>query len=281
MADFWSQFLPGAANATGTAYLFNQMNKNQGDTHDTIGNLIKSTQDRTQFQPWSVRGNLGGVHSGPDGINVGLKGESLDRYNQMQRNAGTMMQRASQDPTQARDDYYGMMRAAQSPEEARQKQMMDARLQAQGRSGIKSNAYGGTPEQLAMFKAQEEAKNTAMLSADQMAQAGLMNQAQMGGDMFRNSYLPMEMLLRQGQLGQNDAQLRQQGQLAGANMENELTLGQATTDMNYDNMMADFLQQTLKGLAGGANNPLSQLGSNIDENGLWEWIKSLNPFGGN
>lgn len=276
MADFWENLLPGAANAGGAAYLFNQMNESQGDIHDTIGNLINTTGDRTQFQPWSVTGNVGNVKGGPDGMSMGLTGEALDRYNQMQRNGGMMMNRASQDPTQARNDYYDSMRAAQSPEEQRQKQMMDARLMAQGRSGIKSNAYGGTPEQLAYYKAQEEAKNTAMLSADQMAQQGLQNQFNMGQGMFQSSYLPQELLMKQGMMGQNNAQMNQAGQLQGADMLNQLTLGQATSDMNYDNLMGDFLMQTLQGLTGGTNSPLEQAGGGLDS--LWEWLKENNPF---
>jgi hypothetical protein len=41
----------------------------------------------------------------------------------------------------------------------------------QGRSGVSTNMYGGTPEQLAMAKAQGEAQNSASLAAIQQAQA--------------------------------------------------------------------------------------------------------------
>ena len=256
MAGFWEQFLPGAAGAAGTGYLFNQLNNQQGDIHDMFGEMQKGAMDRTQFQPWSVTNNIGNIgYDGEGGMKMGLKGEALDRYNQMQRNAGEMMNRASMDPTQARNDYYDQMRGAQSPEEQRQKQMMDSRLLAQGRSGIKSNAHGGTPEQLAMFKAQEENKNQAMLNADQMAQQGLMNQAQMGSGMFRDSYLPMEMMNKFAGIGQNNAQLGLQGQLAGADAYNQLGIAQATSDTNYDNMMMDFQKQMLT-----AANPLFQQG---------------------
>jgi hypothetical protein len=48
---------------------------------------------------------------------------------------------------------------------------LEARLFNQGRSGVSTNMYGGTPEQLAMAKAQGEAQNQASLAAIQQAQA--------------------------------------------------------------------------------------------------------------
>lgn len=71
--------------------------------------------------------------------------------------------------TQSAGDIYNQIRAMQSPEEERQRIAMENRLAAQGRLGVSTAAYGGTPEQLAMAKAQEEAKNAASLQAIGMA----------------------------------------------------------------------------------------------------------------
>ena len=79
--------------------------------------------------------------------------------------AGNVMQ----DQTQREQDIYNRIRAAQSPEEQRQAMQLEQRLAAQGRLGVSTSQYGGTPEQLAQAKAQEEAKNSAMLSAMQQA----------------------------------------------------------------------------------------------------------------
>ena len=59
---------------------------------------------------------------------------------------------------------------------------MEERLAAQGRLGVQTAQFGGTPEQLAFGKAQAEARNAAMLQAmgqAQAEQAQLANQAQM------------------------------------------------------------------------------------------------------
>ena len=64
---------------------------------------------------------------------------------------------------------YQDIRAMQTPEEERQRLALENRLAAQGRLGVSTAAYGGTPEQLALAKAQQEAQNTAAFQATQMA----------------------------------------------------------------------------------------------------------------
>ena len=66
-------------------------------------------------------------------------------------------------------DIYNQLRSMQTPEEERQRLALEERLQAQGRGGIRTAQYGGTPEQLAMAKAQAEAQNQAGLMAMQQA----------------------------------------------------------------------------------------------------------------
>lgn len=83
--------------------------------------------------------------------------------------AGGMLSQLGQSTQQREQDIYNRIRAAQSPEEQRQALALEERLAAQGRLGVNTAQYGGTPEQLAMAKAQEEAKNSAMLSAMQQA----------------------------------------------------------------------------------------------------------------
>lgn len=84
-------------------------------------------------------------------------------------------------------DIYQRIRAAQSPEEQRQRLALEERLAAQGRLGTSSAAYGGaTPEQLAMETAQAEARNRASLAAMEQARAEQQQQlatAQTLGDM--------------------------------------------------------------------------------------------------
>jgi hypothetical protein len=56
---------------------------------------------------------------------------------------------------QREQDIFQRMRTAMSPEEERQRLEMEQRMAAQGRLGVRTAQFGGTPEQLAMAKAQE------------------------------------------------------------------------------------------------------------------------------
>jgi len=99
-------------------------------------------------------------------------------------------------PTSAREqEVYDRIRATQLGEEERQRLALEERLFAQGRGGVQTAMYGGTPEQLALAKAQESAQNQAALAAIQQAQAEQRQAADIGA-----TY---------GQLGSNIATQRQ------------------------------------------------------------------------
>ena len=87
------------------------------------------------------------------------------------------MQQAGMPVAQREQQVFDRIRAAQRPEEERRRLELEERLATQGRLGVTTNLYGGTPEQLALSKAQAEAQNTAMLQAMQQARA---EQAQAG-----------------------------------------------------------------------------------------------------
>ena len=84
-------------------------------------------------------------------------------------------------PVAAREQQvFDRIRAAQRPEEERQRLELEERLATQGRLGVRTNLYGGTPEQLALSKAQSEAQNMAMLQAMQQARAEQAQAGQLG-----------------------------------------------------------------------------------------------------
>ncbi len=84
--------------------------------------------------------------------------------------AETALGRAAVDPSQAQADIYRQMRAAQRPEEERQRLALEERMLAQGRLGLRSDAYGGaSPELLAQETARQEAMARANLAARQQA----------------------------------------------------------------------------------------------------------------
>jgi len=74
--------------------------------------------------------------------------------------------------TQAREqDVFNRLEALAQPERERQNLALEERLFTQGRGGVRDARFGGTPEQLALAKAQQESVNQNAVSAIEQARA--------------------------------------------------------------------------------------------------------------
>jgi hypothetical protein len=92
---------------------------------------------------------------------------------------GQIIGMLTQDPSQraAREqDIFGRMQATLQPEQERQRLALEERLFGQGRLGVSTAQYGGTPEQLALEKA--IAEQQAGLGVSAMEQARMEQQLQ-------------------------------------------------------------------------------------------------------
>ena len=100
-------------------------------------------------------------------------------------------------------DVYDRIRATQMPEEQRQQLALNEQLAAQGRTGLRTAQFGGSPEQFAMEKARAEAMNQASLmsinQAEQQRASDLAAATGMFGLGSQASFLPSG--LQQAQLG--------------------------------------------------------------------------------
>tara|TARA_R100001509_G_scaffold160767_1_gene129006 strand:+ start:1695 stop:2825 length:1131 start_codon:yes stop_codon:yes gene_type:complete len=85
--------------------------------------------------------------------------------------SGRFMDEAQMSTAAREQAIFDRIRAAQAPDEERQALALEERLASQGRLGVSTNLFGGTPEQLALAKAQSEARNTAMIQAMQQARS--------------------------------------------------------------------------------------------------------------
>lgn len=90
------------------------------------------------------------------------------------------MSQAGQTSEEREQEIFNRIRARQLPEEERQRLALEERLYNQGRLGVQTEMFGGTGEQLALAKAQEEARNTAALQAMQQSMAEQAQQAALG-----------------------------------------------------------------------------------------------------
>jgi hypothetical protein len=68
-------------------------------------------------------------------------------------------------------DIYSRLEAVQAPERERARLQLEERLLGQGRGGVRTSMFGGTPEELALNKAIEEQRAASAVSAMEQARA--------------------------------------------------------------------------------------------------------------
>ena len=195
--------------------------------------LGREAQEASAFRPFTVSTGFGGVQATPEGgyattldpslagqqqqlqaltggLIGGMGGVAPDVSGIQQQalgGVGGFLTGAMAPMAQREADVYERIRATQRPEEQRQQLALEERLASQGRTGLRTAQFGGSPEQLALAQAQEEAKARASLGALGQAQAEQLQQMGLAESMFglggRAAGLPQA--LQAGQLGNIEA----------------------------------------------------------------------------
>jgi hypothetical protein len=189
----------------------------------------QQAQQDTEFKPFSISTGFGGVQTDPTGgftttlspeqqalqgqlagITGGLTGgfgagapDVSGIQGQALGGVQGLLQQAQGSTAGREQDIYDRIRATQTPEEQRNQIALDEKLAAQGRTGLRTAQFGGSPEQFAMEKARAEAMNQASLmsinQAEQQRASDLAAATGMFGLGSQASFLPSG--LQQGQLG--------------------------------------------------------------------------------
>jgi hypothetical protein len=258
--------------------------KNAYDRLGTIGEaaqqgalgIAQSGLEQTQFQPFTVTSATGskfGYDPATGQATNTLSSPEQGFQNMMFGNAQNFYNQAAM-PTAGREqEVYDRLRAMQTPEEERQRMALEERLFTQGRGGVATNQYGGTPEQLAMAKAQAEAQNQAGLMAMQQAQQEQLQQANLGQSMLGASYIPQAQLSNLQQAAQMFPQLQQRGQLTGAGLFGEASMGGLEALLGSGLGQANLMGQLGTGLLGGLATPTANYG------GLGEAFSGITDLG--
>jgi hypothetical protein len=174
---------------------------------------------------------------------------------------------------------YDRIRATQTPEEDRQRQLLNDQLLNQGRLGLSTSMFGGSPEQFAQEKARAEAMNQASLAA--MGQAGQERsqdlatatglfglgsqgsmlpyqlqgmQGQNLAQMMGLQYLPEQMMLDQMGAGTNLASIADMGRRYGTGLFDESTGSGLEAILQAELGKTDFLKSLYSGAVGGGGN---------------------------
>ncbi len=238
--------------------------------------LAERGQAESQFRPFTVTTTTGGqlgtrvTPTGAVETTMMASPEEQALQQQLFGGAGQFFGQA-QTPTATREQQiFERMRAAQRPEEERQRFALEERLAAQGRLGTSSAAYGGaTPEQLAMATAQEEARTRSMLGAMQQAQAEQAQQAALGQQLLGASYLPQAQLLAATQPAQRMAELQQQAQLFGTGLFGETAMSGLESRLLAEQARANLLGGVGSNILAGLFTPqVTKSGDVLDPGGI-------------
>lgn len=184
------------------------------DAYSGEGGLADELRGLSEFQPYTVTSATGsqfGMGLGENGemdYNLNLSGTEQDLQNEQMRRAESMFALAEQNPAAREQEVFQRMMDSINPQRERERYELEQRLQGQGRLGVQTSMFGGTPEGLAMAKAQEEAYSQNMLGAMDFAGAEQTRQAALGTGMLANAYMPQAQLLNAIQPGQTTAEQR-------------------------------------------------------------------------
>lgn len=179
--------------------------------------LAERLSGMMEFQPYTVTTATGGQFgmtqdpvTGEMSYGIQTSPEEQAFQQQLFQSAGNLFGQAAMSPEEREQQVFDRMMTAMSPQQERERLALENRLAAQGRLGVRTDMFGGTPEGLALAKAQEEARNTAILNAMKFAGQERMQTAQLGQGMLAGSYLPQAQLLNALQPGMTAAEQRRQ-----------------------------------------------------------------------
>jgi len=269
--DFWENLFGAGITAGGLALgakAYEQLGETGrkgyeelAGTYDEAGELVRPGLAQTlsgmlEFQPYTVTSATGGQFgmrrdpaTGQMVYELQTSPEEQALQQQQLARAEEFFGQAAMPVADREQEVYQRMRTAMSPEEERQRLALEQRLAAQGRLGVTTGMFGGTPEALVLAKAQEEARNQAMLNAMQFAGQEQQRQAQLGSGMLAAGYVPQAQLLGAVQPGMTAAERARQAQAQQAQ-----TYGQT-----YASGLEALLQSGLAqaNLAGGFGSSLA------------------------
>jgi hypothetical protein len=249
------------SNAYGQAQNFlgraGQFDPSIAGQRGAMGGLF-GQQQAEYGQPTGMEGITQAGLSGALG-QLGAAGQPADLQS-LRSQYGNLAQQAGQglmmSPEQRQGDIYESIRATQRPEEQRQNLALEERLLGQGRLGISTDAYGGTPEQLAMAKAQAEAGNSASLMARQQAMAE-------GQQAMQNAQSLTGMTADLAQVGSG---LETEGISRGTTLANlGMTGTQASNQMNQQQLQNLMALQGADQSAAGVQQQLQQGNFNLGQ----------------
>jgi len=249
--EFYSALPPEIRNLYGT----------YGENGQYVSGIPQLTAPDMTFQPFTVTtGGLGNIATAADGSTTfNLSESQRAMQDQLLGGASDFYRNAMQDTAGRETDIYDRLRATQRPEEMQQQLDLEERLFAQGRGGVSTNQYGGTPEQLSLNMARERAKNEAMFGAMSQAQQEQMQQANLGGMFQQQGYAPQANLMNALSAGMPVADMADVARRQQGEYDLQAQLANLQADMGSRTGLADLYS----GLFSSATGALGSAGGTL------------------
>ena len=219
----------------------------------------------------------------PQGQQFGMQLSPMEQAFQQRMfgDAGAFFGRGIVDPSVREEQIYGQIETALDPQQRAQRLGLEERLAAQGRLGVKTAQFGGTPEQLAMEKAQAQQLAQARLGAAQQARQEQMQQAQLGQQYLGASYIPQAQMLSALAPGQTAAAQAQQAQLYGTGLFGEATASGIDALLGAGLGQANLMGAAGTGLLSGLfASPEASGGEGSQSSRLRDFYDFITGFGG-
>lgn len=258
-----------------------------------VGQEIGTTAaGMAEFKPYTVTSGLAtGATTAEGGLDLTLSPEEQARQNQYLGQSQSMFGGLTGDVAGGSQAIYEQMRAAQRPEEERDRMRMQEGLFASGRGGLQSGMYGGgNAETFGFEQARQEAMLNSQLAARQQFGLEQQNMLQSAQGLQTAGYNPQEQAI--GLFGASnapasyaDAARRQQGSLYG-----QASLGGLESFMEGQKQANELRQIQMGGMmnaVSGHVNPITGERSDgmfdgvINSAGNWLNNQTWNPFGNN
>lgn len=279
--------LLGNLTQAGGSYL--SMDRAIADTNsvgDQALNLAGTFSDelsaQSKFKPFALTSNLASANTTLDAqgnptLNMSLNPQMQAGQQAIFSTMGNMLGDIDQDQGVREGDIFSKLEALMQPSRDRDALNLEQRLFNQGRTGVSTSAYGGTPEQLAMQKAIEEQRGTsavnAMTLANQERDANVANMASLGS----TAMLPQEQLNRLMDYGIQVSDLVGLGDRQGASDATAMMQTGLESKIKASSAAADLKQLQMQNMLGAfGGTPVNPDGSG-GSTGLIENIYNMIP----
>lgn len=247
-----SGLLGAGVQAALANYGLNEVRSVGKETQQNLAGIANQFQQQMQFKPYTVTTGTGTSAATGEGTTSTLSPELQALVAQLTGAAGGMFGQAGQPIDQRAAALTGQLEAAASPSRERERLALEERLLGQGRLGVQTSMFGGTPEQLAMAKAVEEQRMGNALMGRQQAMGEQLQDYNIGAGLFGQSFLPQQMMTQQLQGATPFAELavrgQQQGAVTGANLQTAGAEARMQSEQQANALRQIYLQQALQGL---------------------------------